>query len=292
MQTLDIKLQQEQKAYFLSDFHLGTPSYQETRERERRIVAWIDAHRADMGALFLLGDVFDYWFEYLYTMPKGNIRLLGKLAELTDAGVPVYFFCGNHDAWHIDFFEKELGIKVMKDLVLTTINGCRFVLGHGDGLGAGQHGYKLMKKVFSARISSVLYAAVHPYLAQKFASNFSHRSRQSGIRNRARERDKNRILVGFMRDFLKHEPVDAFIFAHRHWPVLVELLPPSGTEDNPDDTRACRENLVRLRDEHGMRVTPCHPVYLNTGDWLQYFSYGAFDGKILSLHGQNLKTEL
>ena len=245
-------------------------------------MAWIEEHRSEMGALFLLGDVFDYWFEYRYTIPKGNVRLLGKLAELTDAGVPVYFFCGNHDAWHIDFFEKELGIKVMKDLALATINGCRFVLGHGDGLGAGQHAYKLMKKVFSAKISHILYAAVHPYWAQKFASNFSHRSRKSGDRNRTHERDKNRLLVGFMRDFLKHEPADAFIFAHRHWPVLVELLPSSGAEDPLNDTRVCRNNQSELHNV----------LYLNTGDWIQYFSYGAFDGKTLSLHGQNLKTEL
>lgn len=282
MQNLDIKLNPGQKAYFVSDFHLGTPSYEESRERERRIVAWLDAHRSDMGALFLLGDVFDYWFEYRYTVPKGNVRLLGKLAELTDAGVPVYFFCGNHDAWHIDFFEKELGIKVVKNLALATINGRRFVLGHGDGLGAGQRAYKLMKKVFSAKISHILYAAVHPYWAQKFASNFSHRSRKSGDKNRAHERDKNRVLIGFMRDFLKCEPVDAFIFAHRHWPVLMELLPQSGAQDLLDDTRVCTENHAELHNA----------LYLNTGDWIQYDSYGVFDGKTLSLHGQNLKTEL
>lgn len=282
MQTLDIKLNPGKKAYFVSDFHLGTPSYEASRERERRIVAWMDAHRADMGVLFLLGDVFDYWFEYRYTMPKGNVRLLGKLAELTDAGVPVYFFCGNHDAWHRDFFERELGVGVVKDLALATINGRRFLLGHGDGLGAGQRAYKLMKKVFSAKVARVLYAAVHPCWAQKFASNFSHRSRRSGGRNRVYESDKNRVLITFIRDFLEHEHVDAFVFAHRHWPVLAELLPQSGAQDPLHDTQVCRENHAELHN----------PLYLNTGDWLQYFSYGVFDGETLSLHGQNLKTEL
>lgn len=283
MQTLDIRLGKSQKAYFASDFHLGTPSYEASRARERKIVEWLEAHRSDMGALFLLGDVFDYWFEYRYTIPKGHIRLLGKLAELTDAGIPVYFFCGNHDAWHIDFFEKELGIKVLPDTALATINGRKFVLGHGDGLGPGQHGYKLMKAIFSAKASRIFYAAIHPYWAQKFASNFSHRSRKTGSRHHMHEHAKNHSLICFMHDFLKHEHVDAFILAHRHWPVLAEL-PPQGSADGlPGEPRICRENRVELQGS---------TFYLNTGDWLQYFSYGVFDGEVLSLHGQNLKTEL
>ncbi|MEG2666944.1 MAG: UDP-2,3-diacylglucosamine diphosphatase, partial [Bacteroidales bacterium] len=176
---IDINLPLGKKVFFASDFHLGSPSYEQSRIREKRIINWIKDHQQEMGALFLLGDVFDYWFEYRHVVPKGFIRLFGKLAELTDSGIDVYFFCGNHDTWVRDYFQKELGLRVFSGNAYLHIQGKTFFVGHGDGLGPDDIGYKFIKHLFDAKISRIFFAWLHPWTGYKLASGFSKRSRQA-----------------------------------------------------------------------------------------------------------------
>lgn len=283
MQTpfVEIPLAEGKKIFFLSDFHLGSPNYEESRKREAKVIEWINEHQHEMAALFLLGDIFDYWFEYRHMVPKGFVRLLAKLAELTDNGLPVHFFCGNHDTWVRDYFQKEIGMCVHTGNIELKVGEARFLLGHGDGLGKGERGYNLMKAVFNAKISRVLYAAMHPYWGNLIAAKLSRHSRQSGLRRNARkqrseshEHEKNLNLLGFMQDILSKKPIDGFIFAHRHWPVLLEI-----NTENPEVRHIETAPIIQSNKNTGKAY------YLNTGDWIHYCSYGSYDGKNLKLEG-------
>lgn len=262
---IDLKLEAGKKVFFASDFHLGSPAYDKSRARERKVIAWIEAHEAEMGALFLLGDVFDYWFEYRHVVPKGFVRLFGTLARLTDKGIPVFFFCGNHDTWVRNYFQQELGLRVCEQNARLWVNGVKFYLGHGDGLGPDDRGYKFIKRLFAARWSRSLFAMLHPWTGYVLASGFSRRSRKADelkTDRKAYETKKNENLRYFMRETLDEEPdIRYFIFAHRHWPQLVPI-------------QALDETVE----------TDCQ--YLNAGDWLQYFSYGVYDGQTLQLQGE------
>ena len=138
-----------QKVYFASDFHLGIDGRLTSGEREKQIVRWLEYIREDAAAIYLVGDVFDFWFEYTTVVPKGYVRLLGKLAELRDQGIPIYFFTGNHDMWIFRYFEEEMGIPTYRKPIRREIMGKQFLIGHGDGLGPGDYGYKRIKKVFA-----------------------------------------------------------------------------------------------------------------------------------------------
>jgi UDP-2,3-diacylglucosamine hydrolase len=148
------------KVYFLSDFHLGVPDHASSLVREKKIVAFLERAKADAAAVFIVGDLFDFWFEYRKVVPKGFVRLLGKLAELTDSGIPVHFFVGNHDMWMSGYFEKELNIPVYHESKVFEFNGKKFLIGHGDGLGPGDHGYKTIKKVFRNPLSKFLFGLI------------------------------------------------------------------------------------------------------------------------------------
>jgi len=150
------------KIYFISDFHLGIPDREKSLEREKKIVRWLDSIRHDAQVLFLMGDVFDYWFEYSEAVPKGYVRLLGKLAELSDSGIELHYFTGNHDMWVFDYFTQEMGIQIHRDTIVKEYNGKSFFLGHGDGLGPSDHGYKLIKSVFANPACQWLFARIHP----------------------------------------------------------------------------------------------------------------------------------
>lgn len=262
---IDLKLEAGKKLFFASDFHLGSPAYDKSRARERKIIAWIEAHEAEMGGLFLLGDVFDYWFEYRYVVPKGFVRLFGTLARLTDKGIPVFFFCGNHDTWVRNYFQQELGLRVCEQNARLWVNGVKFYVGHGDGLGPDDKGYKFITRLLAARWSRTFFAMLHPWTGYILASGFSRRSRKADelkTDRRAYEQRKNENLTYFMRERLDEEPdIRYFIFAHRHWPLL---------------------QPVKALDE--TVETDCR--YLNVGDWLQYFSYGVYDGTDLHLEGE------
>jgi UDP-2,3-diacylglucosamine hydrolase len=241
------------KIYFASDFHLGIPDKASSLKREKRICHWLDGIRHDAAAIFLVGDLFDAWFEYRNVVPKGFTRFFGKLAELSDAGIQIEVFTGNHDLWMRGYFEEEFGIPVHHEPITRTWNGKRFFIGHGDGLGPGDSGYKLLKAVLTNPVAQWLYRRVHPDTGVAVASWFSrrgpkHMDEHSGNEFLGPEKE---WLVQFCLQKLEEEHFDYFIFGHRHVAIEYPL--------------------------------PQHSMYINLGDWLRYNSYAVFDGDKVQL---------
>jgi UDP-2,3-diacylglucosamine hydrolase len=238
------------KIYFASDLHLGTPDERSSFEREKLFVKWLDEIKGDAAEIFIIGDIFDFWHEYKTVIPKGFVRLQGKLAEVADSGIPVHVFTGNHDLWMFGYFEKELGAKVYKQPVTREFSGKKFFIGHGDGLGPGDHGYKFIKRVFSNPVCQFLFRWLHPDLGIRLAGYLSKKSRYSNNGQHELEKfygEDKEWLVQFCRETLKREHFDYFVFGHRHLPLDIQLNKKSR--------------------------------YINTGDWLDYFSYAVFDGE-------------
>lgn len=247
-----MQLSPGKKNYFLSDFHLGAPDPGSSLVREKRIVKFLDEIKVNAGQVFIAGDLFDFWYEYKSVVPKGFVRILGKLAELTDAGILVHFFVGNHDMWMKDYFEKELGVLVYHHPKEFDLNGKMFFIGHGDGLGPGDRKYKFIKKVFRNKISQRLFGFVHPGAGIGMANYFSRKSRAStGISDEHFLGEEKEWLILFAREVLKTKHIDYFIFGHRHLPLDFKLSETSR--------------------------------YINLGDWITYFSYAEFDGENLAL---------
>lgn len=240
-----ITTSENKKIYFASDQHLGAPTPEASLPREKKFVAWLDAIKEDAGAVFLLGDLFDFWFEYKTVVPKGFVRVLGKLAELKDAGIDIYFFVGNHDLWMRDYFQKELNIPVFHEPQEFDINGKLFLIGHGDGLGPGDYGYKRMKKVFTFPFFKWLFRWLHPDIGVKLGHYFSVKNKLiSGDEDAQFLGEENEWLALYCRKKLTEKHYDFFIFGHRHLPLEIKL--------NSSST------------------------YINLGDWIQYFTYGEF----------------
>jgi UDP-2,3-diacylglucosamine hydrolase len=240
------------KIYFISDFHLGVPNDTNSRKREDKIVAWLNSIKHDAQILYLMGDVFDYWFEYKEVVPRGYVRLLGKLAELSDAGVEMHYFTGNHDMWVFDYLPKEIGLQVHRAPIQKEYNGKKFFLGHGDGLGPGDFGYKFIKKVFANKLSQWLFARVHPNTGIGLMKFFSRKSRiATGTSDDVYLGDDKEWLMIFSREVLKKDHYDYFIFGHRHMPLDKQLN---------DQSR-----------------------YINLGEWINHFTYAVFDGQDLLL---------
>lgn len=243
---------QGNKIYFASDFHLGAPNHKASRAREDKIVAWMDSIKADCRELYLVGDLFDFWFEYKKAIPKGFVRLQGKIAEFTDSGIPVTVFTGNHDMWMFDYLPKELGVELYRKPIRKTFNGKEFLIGHGDGLGPGDHGYKFIKKVFANRLSQWLFARLHPNFGIGLADYWSGKSRNA---NRGEDEkflgEENEWLAIYCKEYLKKEHIDYFIFGHRHLPLDLKI-----------------GNNSR---------------YVNLGEWMNYQSYAVFDDEKLKL---------
>ena len=253
-------MQQGKKIYFASDFHLGVPNYASSLEREKKIVRWLDAIKHDAEEIYLLGDVFDFWFEYKRVVPRGYVRLLGKIAELTDAGIPVHWFTGNHDMWIFDYVPKELNVIMHRSPIQKDYNGQKFYIAHGDGLGPGDHGYKFIKKVFASKICQLLFARIHPNLGIRIANYWSGKSRiATGTTEEKYLGDEKEFLVVHSKEILSKEYFDYLIFGHRHLPLDIRLTP------NPSPR------------ERGT------PRYINLGDWVRYFTYAVFDGNDLQL---------
>ncbi len=243
----------DKKAYFLSDFHLGAPGYEESLVREKMIVAFLESIRPTAGLIIIAGDIFDFWYEYKTAVPKGFVRILGKLAEITDSGIPVYLFAGNHDMWMRGYFEKELHIPVYFSPQVFNWNGKKFFIGHGDGLGPGDAGYKFIKKIFRNPACQWLFGQMHPTLGMGIANYFSRKSREkTGAANAIFLGEDKEWLIIFCREMLAKEHYDYFIFGHRHYPMDIAL-----------NTRS---------------------RYINLGDWITNFTYASFDGQQVALH--------
>lgn len=241
-----------QKIYFLSDFHLGVPDHASSLIREKAVIRFLDTAKLDAAVIFIVGDLFDFWFEYKKVVPKGFVRVLGKLAEITDAGIPVHFFVGNHDMWMDGYFEQELNIPVYHAPVVFEFNNKKFLVGHGDGLGPGDHGYKLLKKLFRNPIAKFLFGIIPPFIGMGIAhySSKGSRSVTGGTDEKFLGEDKEWLIV-YSREQLKTRHFDYFIFGHRHLPIDFMLNETSR--------------------------------YINLGDWIRYNSYAVFDGDTLEL---------
>ncbi len=230
------------KIYFLSDFHLGAPDHARSLEREKLVVRFLDEIKANASEIFIVGDMFDFWYEYRQVVPKGYVRLLGKLAELSDAGIQLHFFVGNHDMWMRDYFEKELNTPVYYEPKEFVRFGKKILVGHGDGLGPGDHGYKRLKKVFRNPVCKWLFGILPPVMGVGLANYLSRRSRaQTGASEETFLGEDKEWLIIYAKEVLQKENFDFFVFGHRHLPIN-----------------------YRLND--GSR-------YINLGDWIRYFTY-------------------
>jgi UDP-2,3-diacylglucosamine hydrolase len=240
------------KIYFLSDFHLGAPDHASSLEREKAIIAFLDSIKADAEEIFIVGDMFDFWYEYREVVPKGFVRLLGKLAELTDSGIQIHFFVGNHDMWMKNYLLKELNIPVYFHPKEFERGGKRFLVGHGDGLGPNDHGYKRLKKIFRNPACQWLFGILPPRVGMGIAHYMSRRSRiKTGFSDEKFLGEDKEWLIIYCKDVLKKENFDFFVFGHRHLAIDYRL-------------------------NEGAR-------YINLGDWIRFYTYAVFDGQTLKL---------
>ena len=205
--------------YFASDFHLGLDKPKPSKEREKIIIKWLDSIQSDAEEIYLLGDIFDYWFEYKNVVPKGYTRLLAKLAEFTDNGIPVHVFTGNHDMWMFGYLKNELGVILHKKPHLKTIHNKVFLLGHGDGLGPGDKGYKFIKRLFSSKINQWLFARIHPNTGIWLMKKFSQKSRESEKEVISFLGEEKERLIRYAEQKVKSTYFDYCIFGHRHLPI-------------------------------------------------------------------------
>ena len=202
------------KHYFVADVHLGLKLH-DTFEREKRFANWLDTIASDVAALWLLGDVFDFWWEYKYVVPKGYVRILGRLAQLVDSGVAVHFFKGNHDRWTFGYLTQEIGLVVHDAPLIMTIGGARFCLGHGDEWTGG-----LLEKMFNSRFLQRCYSSIHPRWGMSFGHNWSARNRMK--HNGTTPLDEQQNPICHFANTFPH-PVDYFVFGHLHTPVDLTL---------------------------------------------------------------------
>ena len=239
------------KIYFASDFHLGVSPQATSLERERQLVSWLDHIKHDAKSLFLVGDIFDFWFEYSTVVPKGFIRFLGKLAELADLGVKITLFKGNHDMWMFGYLKEQLNADIIDDEMILHIDGKRFYIHHGDGLGPGDPKYKILKKFFRSKVCQWLFARLHPNLGIGIAQRWSRHSRAANLEEERFLGEDQEWLIQYAKEQLEKEHVDYFIFGHRHLAYDIQLSATS-------------------------RI-------INLGEWMHHCTYAVWDGKTLQL---------
>ena len=241
------------KAYFASDFHLGSPGYETSLKREKNVVRWLKSIEHDCETLFLMGDVFDFWYEYKTVIPKNYSRLLGQLANMTDNGIKIYFFKGNHDMWTFDYLQKEIGMTIIDEELMLTMDNKKFFMHHGDGLSKSELTYHIIRKIFRSNLAIWLFHRLHPNFGIGLANFLSRSSRKKN--SIADEQD---IPLGKEHHYqfaLHHagtSDTDFYIFGHRHKPIDVQVGQKS-----------------RL---------------INLGDWVTKFTYAEWDGKNITLH--------
>ena len=253
MADLKIELREDKKIYFASDFHLGihTASKQHGIDRENKIIRWLNSIEKDAQAIFLVGDIWDFWFEYTHVIPKGSVRFLGKIASLVDKGIPVYFFTGNHDLWMFHYFQEELSVEVYNKPIELLINDTAFLIGHGDGLGPGDTIYKILKKIFTNGISQWIFKWIHPDIGISLARWWSKSSRIKKIGTDEEFLGEKEYLIQYCKAKETEKHRDFYIFGHRHMPLDIKIT---------KDSR-----------------------YFNLGEWVHSFTFGAFDGDTFTL---------
>jgi UDP-2,3-diacylglucosamine hydrolase len=239
------------KIYFISDVHLGAPALSNNHQREMLFAQWLDDINNDVQELYLMGDIFDFWWEYKKVVPRGFTRILGRIANLTDRGIPVHFFPGNHDLWVFDYLPSELGVIVHKSEIIKEIRGKKFLLAHGDGLDSEDVGYIRLKKIFTNRNLQWWFSRLHPNFALHIAHKWSKSSRTAKFDREEEFNVNNEGMYKFAQSFLKKEPIDYFIFGHRHQMVNIPIS---------ENSR-----------------------FVLLGDWIKNFSYGVFDGEKFEL---------
>jgi UDP-2,3-diacylglucosamine hydrolase len=239
------------KVYFASDFHLGAPDPPQSREREHKIIRWLDMVRHDAAHVFLMGDLFDFWFEFRTVIPKGFVRFQAKVAELTDAGIPVRVFTGNHDMWMWQYLEEEIGVEVYRDPVTAQIGHHSFYLAHGDGLGPGDPVYKVLKRVFESPFFRALFRIVHPDIGIWIAHRWSASSRKKNAHLDEGFLGENEWLWQYSKEQEAQRHHDFYVFGHRHLPL-------------------------------DLKVGECSR-YINLGEWIRCFTYAAYDGQQMEL---------
>ncbi len=248
----EIELIEGKKIYFASDFHFGIPDELTTKEREKRVCDWLKNIKKDAQVIFLLGDLFDSWMEYKTVVPKGTIRFLGTLAELSDLGIRIIVFTGNHDTWMYGYFQQELNIEVYKTPQIFKIQNKKFFIGHGDGIYYKEKKYLLLKKIIQNPISQYLYRWIHPDIGLKLADYLSRK----GIKHKEQKEHEvdynNEYQILFAKSFLQKNHIDYFVFGHRHLAYTYKL----------NDKSIC----------------------INLGDWFHKNIYAIFDGKELILN--------
>lgn len=248
--TISLSIPKHKKVFFASDFHLGALSTSESISRERIIVQWLKSIREETGALFLVGDLFDFWFEYKKVVPKGFSRLLAEISRFVDDGILVYVFTGNHDIWMFDYLQEEVGVKVLTQPHLFEINGTKYFVGHGDGLGPGDHKFKFLKKVFTFPMFQWMFRWLHPDIGVALAQTWSNHSRTNPEDEVFMGEDKER-LVTFAKEQLNIHPAQYYIFGHRHLPMTIDI---------------------------GQGA-----FYINLGDWIYNYTYLEVDGTQVEL---------
>ena len=239
------------KIYFASDFHLGIDVKYTSKERELQLVRWFDQIKSDAEELYLVGDLFDFWFEYQHAVPKGYVRFLGKLAELRDAGFKFYIFTVNHDMWIFDYFEKEFDIPTYREPIMKEIKGKKFYIGHGDGLGPGDHSYKFLKKIFANKLCQWAFARLHPNFGIGLANFLSQSSRKAKNDDIVFTGEKEWLSI-HANEVNAKAPHDFYVIGHRHLPIDYTLA----------DGKA---------------------RYINLGDWMNYNSFAVYDGQQLKI---------
>ncbi len=241
------------KIYFISDVHLGLYPEEKSAERERLLVNWLGSIQHEAAELYMLGDIFDFWHEYRHVVPRGFTRFLGKLAELSDSGTRLHFFTGNHDIWVYDYLPAEIGLTLYRSHVARDLNGKRFFIGHGDGVGPGDEAYKLMKWGFTNKVLQWLFARIHPNASMAFGKRWSKSSRYAkGIVAEPYRGDDQELQIVFARANEIKEHFDYYVFGHRHVPFVVQV---------GADSRV-----------------------VNLGDWINNFTFAVWDGRELELH--------
>ena len=241
------------KIYFAADAHLGNRYMDHPVEAEKKLVRWLDSIKDDAQAIWFLGDMFDYWFEYKYVVPKGHVRFFGKLAELSDMGIEIHLMIGNHDIWMFDYLPKEIGAVIHQGPLTVDLLGARFLLAHGDEVGKQKFTFRFLQVMFRNKVCQFLYAAIHPRWTFGFAKGWSLRSRKKGLPKLPADPEE---ATGYLIDFATayaqtHPDIRYFIFGHRH--TLLD-----------------------------MAISPDARI-LVAGDWMRHFSYIQWDGSTLSL---------